>query len=62
MMYLVSLFLLLTTIGGMDARSAETLNTADGLWPQYGYIGLCAGLLAVAAIVLISKPARKMNE
>lgn len=60
--HMMSLFLLLMTIGRVEARAAEALTATDGLWPQYGYIGLCVALLAITVTVLIKKPARKLNE
>ncbi len=62
MKYMFSLFGLLATAGLTKTYGAESVASASGLWPEYGYVGLCVVLLAIVAIVLSKQPARKLNE
>lgn len=62
MKHFLILLVLVTTAGAMNAHAAEPAVATNGLWPQYGYIGFCALLLVIVAIVLAKTPARKLNE
>lgn len=62
MKYLLTIAMWMAVLGVRNAWAADSEELANSIGMQYGYIGLCAAILIIAAIVLAKKPARKLNE